>query len=89
MNSGSTKPNQQDGSHSLSTGDDESDSPCIGVCTTLYNEICQGCGRTLNEVSNWVFFSQEEKDSVWKRIREDGTAMRFQRQAKDSKSVDI
>jgi len=26
---------------------------------------------------------------VWKRIREDGSAMRFQRQAKDSKPVDI
>lgn len=83
MNSGNdTKSASQDGSHSLSTGDNESDSPCIGVCTTLYDEICQGCGRTLNEVGNWVFFSQEEKDSVWKRIREEGTATRFQRQVK-------
>lgn len=87
MNSGSdnNKPIAQDGSHSLSTGDADSDSPCIGVCTTLYDEICQGCGRTLGEVSNWVFFSQEEKDLVWKRIREDGTAMRFQRQLKEKK----
>jgi predicted Fe-S protein YdhL (DUF1289 family) len=85
MNSGSNPPLVQDGSHSLSTGDDESDSPCIGVCTTLYDEICQGCGRTLNEVSNWVFFTDEEKATVWKRIREDGTAMRFQRQQKENK----
>ena len=89
MNSGSdnTKPIEQDGSHSLSTGDADSDSPCIGVCTTLYDEICQGCGRTLSEVSNWVFFSQEEKDSVWKRIRAEGTATRFQRQLKENKST--
>ena len=85
MNSESNLPTQHDGSHSLSTGDDESDSPCIGICTTLYDEICQGCGRTLNEVSNWVFFSDEEKASVWKRIRKDGTAMRFQRQLKENK----
>jgi predicted Fe-S protein YdhL (DUF1289 family) len=85
----SSNPINQSGANSLSTGDEFSDSPCIGVCTTLYDEICQGCGRTLNEVSNWVFFSQEEKDSVWKRIRADGTAMRFQRQAKDSKSADV
>ncbi|MBU3550413.1 DUF1289 domain-containing protein [Polynucleobacter sp. MWH-Berg-3C6] len=85
MNSDSVNPQTQDGSHSLSTGDDASDSPCIGVCTTLYDEICQGCGRTLSEVSNWVFLSDEEKLSVWKRIREDGTAMRFQRQAKENK----
>lgn len=87
MNSGSAKTQSQDSSHSLSTGDDDSDSPCIGVCTTLYDEICQGCGRTLNEVSNWVFFSNEEKTSVWKRIREEGTASRFQRQAKENKPI--
>ena len=87
MNSGSTKPQSQDGSHSISTGDDESDSPCIGVCTTLYDEICQGCGRTLGEVSNWVFLSDEEKMSVWKRIRAEGTATRFQRQAKENKPI--
>jgi len=87
MNSEDTKPNLQDGSHSLSTGDADSDSPCIGVCTTLYDEICQGCGRTLGEVSNWVFFSQEEKDLVWRRIRAEGTATRFQRQVKNSKSA--
>jgi predicted Fe-S protein YdhL (DUF1289 family) len=87
MNSEDTNPIVQDGSHSLSTGDADSDSPCIGVCTTLYDEICQGCGRTLGEVSNWVFFSQAEKDLVWQRIRAEGTAMRFQRQAKDSKST--
>ena len=87
MNSEDTKPIVKDGSHSLSTGDADSDSPCIGVCTTLYDEICQGCGRTLGEVSNWVFFSQAEKDLVWQRIRAEGTAMRFQRQAKESKST--
>ena len=87
MNSDDSKPIAQDGSHSLSTGDADSDSPCIGVCTTLYDEICQGCGRTLGEVSNWVFFSQEEKDSVWQRIRTEGTATRFQRQAKENKPI--
>lgn len=73
----------QESANSLAVGDDTSDSPCIGVCTTLYDEICQGCGRTLSEVSNWVFLNQEEKDQVWKRIRADGTAMRFQRQNKE------
>jgi predicted Fe-S protein YdhL (DUF1289 family) len=85
MNSDSSNPQTQDGSYSLSTGDDESDSPCIGVCTTLYDEICQGCGRTLSEVSNWVFLSDEEKATVWKRIRTEGSAQRFQRQAQEDK----
>ena len=83
MTSSSNPPSDQDGANSLAVGDDASDSPCIGVCTTLYDDVCQGCGRTLGEVSNWVFLSQEEKDLVWTRIRADGTAMRFQRQAKE------
>ncbi len=56
------------------------DSPCIGICSTLFDEICQGCGRTAMEVSNWVFFSDEEKRAVWNRIRAEGTALYFTRE---------
>ncbi|NYI00070.1 DUF1289 domain-containing protein [Cupriavidus plantarum] len=58
---------------------DRPDSPCIGICSTLFDEICQGCGRTASEVSNWVFFSDEEKQVVWARITAEGTARRFVR----------
>lgn len=47
---------------------DERDSPCVAVCSTLYDEICRGCGRTVMEVANWVFFTEEEKRAVWDRI---------------------
>lgn len=53
------------------------DSPCIGVCSTLFDEVCKGCGRTATEVSNWVFMSDTEKRAVWERIEREGTAMRF------------
>ncbi|WP_186231165.1 DUF1289 domain-containing protein [Burkholderia gladioli] len=56
---------------------DKPDSPCIGVCSTLFDDVCKGCGRTAFEVANWVFMSEEEKAAVWKRITLDGTAMRF------------
>ena len=49
-----------------------------GVCSTLFDEVCKGCGRTAGEVSNWVFMSDEEKRAVWVRIEREGTAMRFQ-----------
>ena len=55
------------------------DTPCIGVCSTLFDRICKGCGRTDEEVSNWVFYSEEQKRIVWDRIVEEGTAMRFTR----------
>ena len=44
------------------------DSPCVGVCTTLFDDVCRGCGRTAQEVAQWVFFSDEEKYTVWQRI---------------------
>jgi predicted Fe-S protein YdhL (DUF1289 family) len=53
------------------------DSPCIGICSTLFDDVCKGCGRTILEVSNWVAMTSEEKKSVWLRITQEGTAMRF------------
>lgn len=50
------------------------DTPCIGVCSTLFDAKCKGCGRTQFEVDNWVFLSDEEKAAVWQRISQDGSA---------------
>jgi predicted Fe-S protein YdhL (DUF1289 family) len=38
-------------------------SPCIGVCIPSQG-VCTGCGRTMAEVSNWVFLSPEERQRV-------------------------
>ncbi len=48
------------------------DSPCIAVCTTLYDDICRGCGRTAMEVANWVFLDDAEKQQVRERIAQQG-----------------
>jgi predicted Fe-S protein YdhL (DUF1289 family) len=48
------------------------DSPCVAVCSTLFEDVCRGCGRTLMEVSNWVFMDDAEKQAVWVRIRAEG-----------------
>ena len=48
------------------------DSPCVAVCSTTFDDVCRGCGRTVAEVANWVFFTQEEKDVVWERILSEG-----------------
>ena len=57
-----------DGSRSLG----RTDSPCVALCSTLYDDVCRGCGRTVLEVANWVFMSDEEKRQVWERIRAQG-----------------
>lgn len=48
------------------------DSPCVAVCSTLYDDICRGCGRTAMEVANWVFLDEVEKKQIWQRITEQG-----------------
>lgn len=60
-------------------GNNELDSPCIGICSTLFDDICQGCGRTLYEVSNWVLLTQEDKKKIWDRIIKENSAVRFRR----------
>ncbi|MDR8757874.1 DUF1289 domain-containing protein [Burkholderia pseudomultivorans] len=55
---------------------DVPDSPCVGVCSTLFDDVCKGCGRTADEVSNWVFMSDDEKRAVWARIRREHAARR-------------
>lgn len=48
------------------------DTPCVAVCSTLFDDVCRGCGRTVGEVANWVFMSDEEKNAVWERITREG-----------------
>lgn len=46
-----------------------SDTGCIGVCSTLFDAVCKGCGRTAYEVDNWVFLTPEEKEAARQRSR--------------------
>nr|WP_082054874.1 DUF1289 domain-containing protein [Cupriavidus basilensis] len=69
-----SQPNSPRGDESLF---DRPDSPCIGICSTLFDEICQGCGRSAMEVSNWVFMDDKEKQAVWERITREGKGKRF------------
>jgi len=48
------------------------DTPCVAVCSTTFDEICRGCGRTYVEVAHWVSMSAEEKERVWERILAQG-----------------
>lgn len=47
---------------------DPEDSPCVGLCTTGFDDVCRGCLRTAAEVGRWLDMSAEEKRAVWARI---------------------
>ncbi len=44
------------------------DSPCVALCTTLYDEYCRGCGRHYLEVARWGQMTDVEKGEVWARL---------------------
>ena len=48
------------------------DTPCVAVCSTTFDDVCRGCGRTVAEVAHWVSMSADEKERVWVRILAEG-----------------
>ncbi|WP_138464908.1 DUF1289 domain-containing protein [Poseidonocella sp. HB161398] len=44
---------------------DKANSPCTGVCTVHHEaRLCIGCLRTVEEISRWKFYSDEERAAV-------------------------
>ena len=48
------------------------DTPCVAVCSTTFDDVCRGCGRTVVEVAHWVSMGAAEKERVWQRILAQG-----------------
>lgn len=48
------------------------DTPCVAVCSTTFDDVCRGCGRTVAEVAHWVSMSAADKELVWQRILAQG-----------------
>ena len=44
------------------------ESPCIGVCT-LINDVCKGCKRTTEEITEWYNYTNSQKQVVIDRIK--------------------
>ncbi len=41
----------------------ELESPCVNICKVEDN-ICIGCGRTLEEIAHWTSMSNEERKII-------------------------
>ena len=46
------------------------ESPCISICR-YEDEVCVGCGRTVDEVVGWYDLTDDEKQAVLKRLEKD------------------
>jgi len=50
------------------------DTPCIGICsTTTGDTTCRGCGRTVEEITQWASLERPERviinEKAKKRIK--------------------
>jgi predicted Fe-S protein YdhL (DUF1289 family) len=45
-------------------------SPCISVCVLDDDDICMGCYRSAEEVTDWFMASDEQKRDVLRKARE-------------------
>jgi len=52
-------------------------SPCIRNCCLDKNDICLGCGRTLDEVKNWQAATNDEKLDILHRADKRIKFLRF------------
>lgn len=51
-------------------------SPCVSVCRmTFATGLCQGCLRTLEEITVWSTLDDEGKRAVWARIEQRAVRM--------------
>ena len=41
--------------------------PCVNVCR-VENRVCVGCGRTLEEIAQWIYFSDTVRQEVMERL---------------------
>ena len=44
-------------------------SPCKKICKMSPDgKFCIGCGRTIMEITNWIYFNDKEKEGVLEKI---------------------
>jgi hypothetical protein len=43
--------------------------PCVGRCShCVGDEICRGCGRSVEEVRDWNTYTDDQKRSIMERL---------------------
>jgi predicted Fe-S protein YdhL (DUF1289 family) len=48
----------------------EEPSPCIGLCRLDPAQICEGCGRTAEEIGAWPFADRALREAIRRRAAE-------------------
>lgn len=43
--------------------------PCKRICVIVDNKICEGCGRTWDELRDWTFYTDKQRDEIMERLK--------------------
>jgi uncharacterized protein len=46
------------------------DTPCVDICTMGSNGLCTGCGRTLDEITNWSYYDNGTKQNIMSSLND-------------------
>ena len=45
-------------------------SPCISICVLNEEDICEGCYRSAQEITDWIELSNPQKEQVLLKVNE-------------------
>ncbi len=45
-------------------------SPCVSICALDERDICVGCYRSAEEITDWYMANREEKEAILRRARQ-------------------
>jgi predicted Fe-S protein YdhL (DUF1289 family) len=43
--------------------------PCKRICVLVNNKLCEGCGRTWEELREWSFYSDKQREEIIERLK--------------------
>jgi hypothetical protein len=52
------------------TDEAEIKSPCISICVLNQDDICEGCYRSAQEITDWSVLENPQKKAVMVQVRE-------------------
>lgn len=50
--------------------DEPVESPCVSVCQVDGDDVCIGCGRSIDEIVSWLSLNERERAAVVARARQ-------------------
>ena len=50
-------------------------SPCVKICK-LVEKVCIGCGRSQDEIRDWVIMTDKERQTIMTRLQKNGVHSR-------------